>query len=156
MSEKTFIPVTYVEKTIKKYFLTNLPQYCEGDDAWTIHWNPTVTFSRPDDLYWLDFFFMNNEPFQQELGTGGRNRHKGVLQINICTPLDAVKVTEDDPIGTSPMDICADDIARIFRRGVTFDGIRIVKCYKETSALEVYDDFCCLPISIYWEADLSN
>lgn len=156
MSEKTFVPVTYIEKKIKHYFLDKLPQYCSGDDAWELHWNPVKTFTRPDDLYWLDFFFMNNEPFQQELGTGGRNRHKGILQINICTPLDDTKENEEDPIGTSSMDVCADDIARVFRRGVIFDGIRIVKCHKYTSALEVYDDFASLPLRIFWEADLSN
>lgn len=157
MSEQTYTPVTFVEKRIKEYFLEKLPQYCEGEDAWTIHWSQSKTFTRPDDLFWLDFFFIPSEPFQQELGTGGRNRHKGIMQINICVPYDAdISEDDDDVIGTSPMDICADDIARVFRRGVIFNGIRIVKFSKDSSALQMYDDFCCLPVSIYWEADLSN
>lgn len=159
MSELTIKTDTYVEKKIKNYFKANLPQYIEGDDKWAINWSPNISFDRPDDLYWLDFFFSSNPPVQQELGTGGRNRWTGYIQINICVPLNEMTLDDeedDDTFGTSAMDKCFNDIAKVFRRGVIFDGIRIHKCYRNSSALQSYDDFCCLPVIIEWQADLSN
>ena len=162
MSVETYKSDTYIEKKLKKFFCDNLPQYVEGDDAWGINWHPNIAFERPDDLYWLDFFFIPAEPFQQELGTGGRNRWRGILQINICVPLneattDVSGETEDEDIfGTSAMDKCYNDIARVFRRGVIFNGIRIHKTYRNTSAMQFYDDFCALPVTIEWQSDLSN
>lgn len=156
MSKETYVPVTYVDKKIKEYFLKELPQYCEGEEAWEIHWSQTKTFTRPDDLYWMDFTFHPAIPKQEALGTAGRNRFTGFTQISINVPLDSTETTEEDPVGTSPLDICADDIARVFRRGVLIDGIRIVKFSKDSSALRVYDDFVSMPVSIYWWADLKN
>ena len=153
---------TYVEKKMKEHFKEALPQYVEGDDAWKINWHPNVAFERPDDLYWLDFFFLPGIPYQQELGNGGRNRWTGVLQINICVPKDDTSLDDgvdsdgDDDFGSSAMDTCYNDIAEAFRRGTVFDGIRIHKCYRNTSAMQTYDDFCCLPVTIEWQADLSN
>lgn len=162
MSEKTFKSDTYIDKKIKEFFKKNLPQYIDGEDAWGINWNPNISFKRPEDLYWLDFFFLPNQPTQQELGTDGRNRWRGIMQINICVPLNEATTEEseetegDDTFGTSAMDTCYNDIARVFRRGVIFDGIRIYKTYRNPSAMQVYEDFCCMPVSIEWQADLSN
>jgi hypothetical protein len=84
------------------------------------------------------------------------------MQINICVPLNEATTEEseetegDDTFGTSAMDTCYNDIARVFRRGVIFDGIRIYKTYRNPSAMQVYEDFCCMPVSIEWQADLSN
>jgi hypothetical protein len=160
--ENTLKTDTYIEKKIKAYFKAKLPQYVAGDDAWKINWHPNISFERPDDLYWLDFFFLPGTPYQQEIGNWGRNRWTGILQINICVPKnemtveDDVDSDEDDTFGTSAMDTCFNDIAKVFRRGVTFDGIRIHKTYRNTSAMQVYDDFCCLPVTIEWQADLNN
>ena len=160
--EKTLVTDTYIEKKLKKYFRDNLPQYVEGPDAWKVNWSPNIAFERPSDLYWLDLFFIPGEPFQQELGNWGRNRWSGILQVNIYTPKsevtveDGIDTDEDDDFGTSAMDRCYNDIAEVFKRGVVFDGIRIHKCYRNTSALQVYDDFCALPVTIEWQADLSN
>lgn len=162
MKKETLKTDTYIEKRLKKYFCDNLPQYVEGDDAWGINWHPNIAFTRPDDLYWLDFFFLPSVPFQQELGNWGRNRWRGILQINICVPLneatteEAEADSEDDTFGTSAMDMCYNDIAKTFKRGVIFDGIRIHKTYRNTSAMQVYEDFCALPVTIEWQADLSN
>lgn len=153
---------TYIDKKIKEYFKKNLPQYIEGDDAWGINWNPNISFKRPDDLYWLDFFFVPSEPKQIELGNNGRNRWSGFMQINICVPRNEATTEEsgddsdDDTFGTSAMDNCYNDIARVFKRGVTFDGIRIYKTYSITSAMQVLDDFCSLPVRIEWQTDLNN
>ena len=162
MSVDTFKSDTYIEKQIISYFKENLSQYVEGPDAWKINWHPNMAFERPDDLYWLDFFFLPNAPVQQELGTGGRNRWSGIVQINICVPKDehsseeSEETEDDDTYGTSAMDNCYNDIARVFRRGVIFKGIRINKTYRTTSAMQVYDDFCSVPVTIEWVADLSN
>lgn len=146
----------YIDKKIKERFIEKLPQYCEGVDKWEIHWSPTQAFERPEDLFWLDFFFNPYEPSQKELGTGGRNRFEGFTQINICVPLNSDIVTDEDPIGTSPAFICSADIERAFKRGDIFNGIQIVKFQEYTSALQVYDDFCFLPVRIFWRADLPN
>lgn len=166
MSEKTYLSDTYIEKKIKQYFKTHLSQYCVGDDAWSIMWSPNMAFERPDDLYWLDMAFNSNPPTQREIGTYGRNAWNGYLQIGICVPLNETSLIDEDaeneddndiPVfGNSSMDKCFNDIARVFRRGVIFDGIRIVKCCRYTSALQIYDDFCRLPVRIFWQADLSN
>lgn len=155
MSFETFISDVFVEKKIKEYFVDNLKQYCEGDDAWKIHWNPVGTIERPDDLYWLDLHFVTNEPFQRELGTYGRNHWSGFLQVRINTPLDEADLEGGDSVN-SAMNHCYEDIARVFRRGTIFNGIRIIKTCRYTSAMQVEDDFCSLPVRIYWEADLSN
>lgn len=153
---ETLVTDLFVEKKIKQYFIDNLPQYVEGDEAWKINWSPNMAFERPDDLYWLDFFFLPNTPYQQEIGWGARNRWTGIMQINICVPKDDTLSTEDNVFGNSAMDLCYEDIAKVFKRGTIFNGIRIAKTCRETSAMQVYDDFVCLPVSIYWQADLSN
>lgn len=156
MSEKTILTDVYVEKKFKEYFKSKLSSYVEGEDSWHINWNPAKAFVRPDDLYWLDFYFLPNVPNQMELGTWGRNRWTGVVQINVCVPLDTSAEDEEDIEDNSAMDTCFLDISRVFRRGVIFNGIRINKCYRNTSALQTYEDFCCLPVTIEWVADLSN
>lgn len=156
MSKETLVTDLFVEKKIKEYFRDNLSQYVKGDDAWKINWTANKTFERPADLYWLDFKFLANPPFQQELGTGGRNRWQGIMQINICVPRDDASGDVSNDFEDSAMDICYQNIAKVFRRGVIFNGIRIIKCCRNTSAMQFYDDFCLLPVSIYWQSDLSN
>lgn len=153
---------TYIDKKIKEYFKANLPQYIEGDDAWSICWNSNMTFTLPDDLYWLEFTFKPGVPSQGELGNTGRNRWDGEMQIDICVPINEATTEEsgddedDDTFGTSAMDTCYNDIAKVFKRGVTFDGIRIYKTYRNSSAMQVYEDFCKMPVLIQWRAYLSN
>lgn len=147
---------SYVDKRIKERFKKELSKYCEGDDAWSIHWSPTTAFERPDDLYWMEFFFMPFETSQVEIGTWGRNRFEGFMQINICVPLNSDIVSDEDPIGCSPVFSVSADIERVFKRGTIFNGIRVVRYQEATSALQVYDDFCFLPVRIFWQVDLTN
>lgn len=133
-----------------------------NEDGWKINWHPNLSFIRPDDLYWMDFHFLTNDPMQIELGTGGRNRWSGFLQINICVPKNEMSLdksgdeSESDIFGSSAMDKCYLDISRVFRRGTIFDGIKIFKTRRYTSAMQVEEDFCWCPVRIMWTADLSN
>lgn len=154
-----FVSDLYIENTLKNMFAEKLPQYVKGDDAWKINWNPNVVFERPDDLYWMDIFFIANEPYQAELGTDGRNVWTGFMQININVPKnDVVSGFDENGIYNeqSAMNKCYEDIAKVFRRGVIYKGVRIVKTSRNTSALQVYDDFCSMPVTIRWKAYLSN
>lgn len=146
---------SYIDRKIKERFKKMLPMYCEGEEAWAIHWNPMTNFIRPNDLYWFDFFFMPLTVNQAGIGSYSNNRFEGYMQINICTPLEN-NTSEDGTITDAPCFKVSDDIQKVFKRGTYFDGIRITKYQENTSALQVYEDFCFLPVRIFFMADLAN
>lgn len=106
---------------------------------------PNVAFTKPEDGYWYELLFIPAEPLQIELGTEARSRWIGILQINVCVPKDS---------GTTPLNNRYENIAKLFRSGLIFNGIRIVRTYR-TSALDD-GDCCVLPVSVEWQADLER
>lgn len=111
---------------------------------------PNEDFTRPIDsngnnLSWYELYFIPARPNQIELGTKGRSRWFGLMQINICVPRTW---------GTQELYQRYDDIAALFRSGLILEGVRIVRTYR-SSALDD-DDFYCLPVTIEWQADLDR
>lgn len=106
---------------------------------------PNIAFTKPEDGYWYELFFIPAEPLQIELGTEARSRWIGILQINVCVPKNS---------GTTPLNNRYENIAKLFRSGLIFNGIRIVRTYR-TSALDD-GDYYVLPVSVEWQADLER
>lgn len=106
---------------------------------------PNVTFTKPDDGYWYELFFIPAQPVVIELGTEARSRWVGILQINVCVPKNT---------GTTPLNDRYDNIAKLFKSGLYFDGIRISRTYR-TSALDD-GDYYVMPVSVEWQADLDR
>lgn len=111
---------------------------------------PNEDFIRPVDengsnLSWYELYFIPARPNQIELGTKGRSRWFGLMQVNICVPRTW---------GTQELYQRYDDIAALFRSGLILEGVRIVRTYR-SSALDD-DDFYCLPVTIEWQADLDR
>lgn len=98
------------------------------------------------DRVWFEIFPLHSQPFQQELGTAGRNRWKFGLQININSPKD---------FGTYETDAVYDAIAAQFKRGDIFDGIRVLQSAYRSSA-RLHDDFYSVPVTVIVQADLEN
>lgn len=111
---------------------------------------PNEDFSRPLDKdgnnsYWYELYFIANAPNQIELGTTGRSRWTGIMQINICLP---------KTWGTEELYDRFDEIAELFRSGLILEGVRIVKTYRHVSLDS--DDYYCLPVTIEWWSDLDR
>lgn len=98
------------------------------------------------DNIWFEIFPLHSQPFQQELGTAGRNRWNFGLQININSPRD---------MGTYDIDSVYDSIAAQFKRGDIFDGIRVLQTAYRSSA-RLQDDYYSEPVTVMVQADLTN
>ena len=98
------------------------------------------------DNIWFEIFPLHTEPHQQELGTAGRNRWLLGFQININCPKD---------FGTYDIDTVYDAISEQFKRGVIFDGIRVLKTAYRSSA-RLSDDYYSEPVTVMVQADLNN
>lgn len=94
---------------------------------------------------WYELYFIPSAPNQIELGSSGRSRWVGVMQINICIPTN---------IGTDELYARYDEVAAQFRCGLILQGVRIVRTYR-TSAVE-NDDYYMLPVTIEWQSDLDR
>lgn len=92
---------------------------------------------------WYEVYFTPTAPNQIELGTKGRNRWTGFLQINICVPTNW---------GTSELLYRYDEIAELFRQGMVIDGVRIHRVYRGPNLTE--SDFTWCPVTVEWKADL--
>ncbi len=98
------------------------------------------------DNIWFEIFPLHAPPYQQELGTVGRNRWNFGLQININSPRN---------FGTYDVDTVYDAIARQFKRGDIFDGIRVLQTAYRSSA-RLLDDYFSEPVTVMVQADLEN
>lgn len=94
---------------------------------------------------WYEVYFTPTAPNQIELGTDGRNRWTGFLQINICVPTNW---------GTSEMLYRYDEIASLFRQGLIINGVRIYRVYRGPNMTE--SDFTWCPVTVEWQADLDR
>ena len=111
---------------------------------------PNSEFIRPVDengnnTFWYELYFIPAPPNQIELGTKGRSRWVGIMQVNICIP---------KTWGTDELNNRYDEIAALFRSGLILEGVRITRTYRATAVDD--DDFYCLPVTIEWQADLDR
>lgn len=134
-----------VEKTLIKAFLSIHPPLArKNKDGYENVSFPNSTFTRPNGM-WYEVAFLNNAPNQVELGTFGRSRWTGIMQISICYPKG---------IGTEGVNDAFEKIASHFARSSIYDGVRIKRTYRSSARL--YDDYYSVPVSIEWEADLDR
>ncbi len=105
---------------------------------------PNETFVRPKGM-WYEVSFIGDRPYQQELGTAGRSRWTGIMQINVCYPKG---------IGTQGIEDAFERIASHFSRGSVHEGIRVRRTYR--SSARSFDDYYSVPVSVEWEADLDR
>lgn len=137
----------YVENVLKERFKQigePFIKYDEQNKITNISF-PNESFVRPSDGQWMEFWFVPPEPFQKELFREARNRYVGLVQINIVVPTDS---------GTEAVDARYEIIAKNFRRGDIYEGVRIAKTYRTPAAID--GDFYIMPVTIVWEADLDN
>lgn len=130
-------------ETIGSPFLTSITT--NGTTKYTNVAYENKSFTRPNNGYWFELHFIPSAPYQQELGKTGKNRWYGIFQINICVPKN---------VGTTSMQSRFNKIFSVFPRGFLSNGINI-KSVARTSA-RTEDDYMFLPVSIAWQADLSN
>ena len=106
---------------------------------------PNEPFERPEDGYWYELFPAPAKSVDAYLGSMEDVRWAGVLQINICAPVNS---------GLKPLNERYESIAKLYRRGAIIDGIRIIRSDR-TSAIED-GDFYVMPVQIVWEANLER
>jgi hypothetical protein len=94
---------------------------------------------------WYELDMIPGEPYQAELGTGGRNRWVGIMQITVCVPLN---------VGKTMANARYDAIAGLFPRGAYFSGVEITNVYRGPESTE--SDHYRLPVVIAYRADLEN
>ena len=106
---------------------------------------PNKPFTKPDDKRWFEVTFLNNEPEVLADFYGNLSRWNGILQIDICTPLEK---GEDEAYTKYEW------ISKIFRRGDTFDDIMIDNCY--IADRETETDHYRTVVRVNWEADTDD
>lgn len=94
---------------------------------------------------WYEVYFTPTVPNQIELGTKGRTRWTGFLQVNICVP---------NNWGTEELLYRYDEIAELFRQGLILDGVRIHRVYRGPN--QTTEDFMWCPVTIEWQSDLDR
>ena len=96
---------------------------------------------------WFEIFPLHTPSVQKELGSVGRNRWTLGLQINVNSPKN---------FGTFAIDTVYDVIAKHFKRGDIFDGIRVLQTAYRSSARLVGDTYYSEPVTVMVQADLDN
>lgn len=136
-----------VERILRQAFLGITPPLARKVKGKGVYENvsfPNETFTRPNGM-WYEVAFIGDRPSQVELGTDGRSRWTGILQISVCYPKG---------IGTKGIEDAFDRISSRFTRGSIHDGVRIRRVYR--SSARTYDDYYSVPVSVEWEADLDR
>ena len=157
---------TYIWQKVRKRFLETPPLVDENENETEIIQKEYDEFGEitayinvvdPNDIkkredlaskdnIWFEIFPLHAPPHQQELGKVGRNRWNFGLQININSPRNR---------GTYDVDSVYDAIARQFKRGDIFDGIRVLQTAYRSSA-RLLDDYYSEPVTVMVQADLDN
>ena len=142
---------TYVENVLIEKFkeLDGLEKVNIGTDDEPVWDYPEVVFPNEEKEltsdYWYELYFIPSTPTQIELGTTARSRWIGILQINVCVPLND---------GITPLNERFDNIASLFRSGLYVDGVRILKTYRSSARK---DESCyTMPVTVAWQVDLDR
>lgn len=111
---------------------------------------PGKSFTPSASAWYRVSYTTTEEPIAAEVGTAGRNRHTGFLQIDVFYPKDNT--------GEGPVRQEGERIAALFKRGDVLNynsqNVRIEsgaasRCYEEEEWLHV-------PVKIRWRADVAN
>lgn len=111
---------------------------------------PGKSFTPSASAWYRVSYTTTDEPIAAEVGTAGRNRHTGMLQIDVFYP----KANQ----GEGPVRQEGERIAATMKRGDVFtsggQSVRITssaasRCFEEEEWLHV-------PVKIWWRADVAN
>lgn len=94
---------------------------------------------------WLDVLFVPFRHIQAELGTNGKNRWHGYLQINVCCPKG---------VGVKYTNNVFDAISKHFPEGHITDGLYITGVDRDIGTSDT--DFFFTPVRIYWKATIDR
>lgn len=87
---------------------------------------------------------IRTRPSQGSVGASGRDRHSGLLQVDLFVPLGT---------GTTAANAIADEVISTFPRGLTLTSgalnLHVVRAYRETGG-RLLDKFHQVPVSIEW------
>lgn len=140
----------FIETTLSDVFKTLSlikTETVNGKTITNVYWqNETFDRSKWLDKGWYEIDFIPGEPVQSELGTAGRNRWVGILQVTICVPINAGKAMANARYNA---------IALLYPRGSVFSGIEITNAaYRGQEDTEA--DHYRLPVRVEYRADLAN
>lgn len=111
---------------------------------------PGKSFAPSSTAWYRVSFVTTEEPVAAEIGTNGRNRHTGMLEIEVFYPKSNA--------GEGAVRTEGERIAATMKRGDVFtsngQNVRITssaasRCYEEEEWLRV-------PVMIWWRADVAN
>lgn len=108
---------------------------------------PGKSFTPGSTAWYRVSFVTTEQPVAAEIGVNGRNRHTGMLQIDVFYP----KANQGEGLVRQE----AERVASLFKRGDVLSSlVRITssaasRCFEEESWLHV-------PVKIWWRADIEN
>lgn len=115
------------------------------DVAW-----PGKSFDPGSTAWYRVSFVTTEQPLAAEVGPAGRNRHTGMLQIDVFYPKANV--------GEGPVRQEGERIAALFKRGTVLShsgqNVRITSCAAGRCIEE--DEWLHVPVKIWWRADVAN
>lgn len=94
---------------------------------------------------WLDVLFVPFRHIQAELGTNGKNRWQGYLQVNVCCPKG---------VGVKYTNNVFDAISKHFPEGHITDGLYITGVDRGIGTPCI--DFFFTPVRIFWKATIDR
>lgn len=121
-------------------------KYTEGSSEYykNVHY-PNKRFSVPDNKRFFELTFLPSEPSPVAIGEDSQNEWNGILQIDICTPLDVGEFEADDKKSF---------LYELFKRGTSIDDVEITKVYSPTAGAE--SDFYRTVVRVNWTAIIDN
>lgn len=102
-------------------------------------------FTKPSDCRWFEVSFMCNEPKPVSSFGDAQDRYTGILQIDVCTPLNK---------GESESKAKCTWIKKLFGRGATFGDITVNSC--SISSKEEQSDHLRTTVRVNWDADIDK
>ena len=141
-----------VEKLLIDRFLNNAGSMLDTEviGGKTVYKNvnrENISFTRPDDLYWFNVWFIPSRPKELVSFKSSGELWRGILQIDICTP---------NNIGKDALNERYKKVYECFPRGYIKDenGLSVRITAVGRSVLQTFDDYSSLSVSVAWEAYL--
>lgn len=132
-------------KTINTVTGKNLIKYDSDGNIINVAF-PNVTFSKPSTGQWFELNLLVNAPNAITTGEEHINEWTGILQIDLCVPLN---------VGYDQIDNQYNCILQLYPEGLFVDDyIHIEKCYSPSESAE--EDCYRKIVRIQWTADVDN
>lgn len=121
-------------------------RYIEGETEYykNVHY-PNKRFEIPESKSFFELTFLPSEPSPIAIGEDSQNEWNGILQIDVCTPLDVGEFESDDK---------KNYLYQLFKRGTIINDVEITKVYSPTAGAE--SDFYRTVVRVNWTAIIDN